>query len=91
MDEEPKYYVKEIVKPNYLTGKVEREKFKKPKEKGKKKPKKIKKILRKPQASIKKINPGRFLTRGQPQSRLVSKGKTGQFAREVAREIKWLS
>jgi len=32
MKEKSKYYVKEIVRPNYTTGEAEREKFKQPKE-----------------------------------------------------------
>lgn len=46
MVEKSKYYVSEIVRPNYLTGKVEREKYAPPKDKTKKsKPKKEKKSI----------------------------------------------
>lgn len=90
-----------VVKPNYLTGKVEREYPKPKREKKQKKrlkikigkPKKYKgKLLKKPKAKLPSVNPKTFVTRGENGRALVRKGRTGYFKEEYIRENqKWLS
>lgn len=83
-----KYYVKEIVRPNYLTGKVEREKFKSPKSNKKKTIKGIKlgESLKKPTVSLPKKDPVATVTKGNTNTKFVTEGEEGYFQKEYLKE-----
>lgn len=93
--------VEHVVKPNYLTGKVEREYPKPKREKKQKKKLKIKigkpktykeKLLKKPEAKLPSVDPKRFVSTGEGDRKLVRKGEYGFFKRkEVKEKQKWLS
>jgi len=89
-----KYYVKEIVRPNYLTGKIEREKLKpsisKDKSKSKKQPKvkKTGKLLKSPSAKVlSKIDPVQTTMKGKEEkTKFVKEGEEGFFKKEYIKE-----
>ena len=49
------------------------------------------KILKKPKAKIRSVDPKKAITQGMGKRALVSEGRTGYFKKEYVKESKWLS
>lgn len=50
-----------------------------------------KRLIKKPEAKVKSVNPTKFVTKGLVKQQLVTKGRTGYFNKEMMEEAKWLS